>query len=274
MDVIDVDDLIVEVQKRSPIYDTSLKEYYDLSEKKKLWYQICQIIYTPAVWIKLSSTEKTKYVFKAIMAKFLIVLALAAVASAHHEREGPLKAIVRITSPTGKDVSGLIKFTQLDDSKVHVEGSISGLPAGEYGFHVHEKGDLSGGCASTGSHFNPEHKQHGHPNDENRHVGDLGNVVFDAHGNSTLDFVDSQISLYGPHCIVGRAVVLHEKADDYGKSDHPDSKKTGNAGGRVACGVIGILSPVDGWFENSALQCSLSSSILLLLVLIYSVVQY
>ncbi|VVC96204.1 unnamed protein product, partial [Leptidea sinapis] len=57
---------------------------------------------------------------------------------------------------------------------------------------------------------------------------------------SRIDFVDSMISLYGPHCILGRAVVLHEKQDDYGRGRHPDSRKTGNAGGRAACGVIGI----------------------------------
>ncbi|KAL0808850.1 hypothetical protein ABMA28_012521 [Loxostege sticticalis] len=61
MDAIDVVDLIAEVQKRSPLYDTTLKEYHDVNEKKKLWYQICQIIYTPAVWDGLSSNEKTKY---------------------------------------------------------------------------------------------------------------------------------------------------------------------------------------------------------------------
>lgn len=88
--------------------------------------------------------------------------------------------------------------------------------------------------------FSPFQHDHGHPNDENRHVGDLGNVIFNE-GYSQLDFVDGQISLTGPHNILGRAVVLHEKEDDFGRSDHPDSRKTGNAGGRVACGVIGIL---------------------------------
>lgn len=84
-------------------------------------------------------------------------------------------------------------------------------------------------------------RDHGHPHDENRHVGDLGNIVFDETQTSVLDFKDSKIALYGDHCIIGRSVVLHEKSDDFGRSDHPDSKKTGNAGGRVACGVIGIL---------------------------------
>lgn len=87
----------------------------------------------------------------------------------------------------------------------------------------------------------PLQKQHGHPNDEDRHVGDLGNVEFDETRIGRIDFVDNLISLIGPHSILGRGLVLHEKADDFGRSDHPDSRKTGNAGGRVACGVIGIL---------------------------------
>ncbi|NP_001037358.2 time interval measuring enzyme-esterase A4 precursor [Bombyx mori] len=168
----------------------------------------------------------------------LTFLAAIALATAHHGFTTPSRAIAVLSTET---IRGNITFTQVQDGKVHVQGGITGLPPGEYGFHVHEKGDLSGGCLSTGSHFNPEHKDHGHPNDVNRHVGDLGNVVFDENHYSRIDLVDDQISLSGPHGIIGRAVVLHEKADDYGKSDHPDSRKTGNAGGRVACGVIGIL---------------------------------
>ncbi|XP_038215808.1 superoxide dismutase [Cu-Zn] 2-like [Zerene cesonia] len=182
----------------------------------------------------------------------LPVFAVLAAVSAQYD-QAPLQAKVFLSDPFRKnDIHGNITFTQVDTNKVRVEGVIVGLPAGQYGFHVHEKGDITGGCLSTGPHFNPEHKDHGHPNDENRHVGDLGNIVFNENSVATLDFVDSGISLYGPHCILGRAVVLHEKADDFGRSDHPDSRKTGNAGGRVACGVIGIFEPVEGWFKSDA----------------------
>ncbi|KAI8435323.1 hypothetical protein MSG28_003649, partial [Choristoneura fumiferana] len=151
-----------------------------------------------------------------------------------------LRAIAFVADPRGPDIQGNVTFTQTHDGKVRVEGTILGLNHGQYGFHVHEKGDITGGCLSTGSHFNPEHKQHGHPNDEDRHVGDLGNVEFDETRIGRIDFVDNLISLVGPHSILGRGLVLHERADDFGRSDHPDSRKTGNAGGRVACGVIGI----------------------------------
>jgi Cu-Zn family superoxide dismutase len=74
-----------------------------------------------------------------------------------------------------------------------------------------------------------------------RHVGDLGNVVADEYGRVSTSFSDSVITLYGSRSIIGRAIVVHNDEDDLGQTDHPDSHKTGNAGGRAACGVIGIL---------------------------------
>ncbi|KAJ6384399.1 hypothetical protein OIU78_027666 [Salix suchowensis] len=93
---------------------------------------------------------------------------------------------------------------------------------------------------STGPHFNPVGKEHGAPTDENRHAGDLGNVTVGDDGTATFTIIDNQIPLTGPHSIVGRAVVVHADPDDLGKGGHELSKSTGNAGGRVACGVIGL----------------------------------
>lgn len=83
-------------------------------------------------------------------------------------------------------------------------------------------------------------KNHGAPIDTERHVGDLGNIEADGTGVATINFTDKVIDLEGAHNIIGRAVVVHEKEDDLGKGGQPDSLTTGNAGGRVACGVIGI----------------------------------
>lgn len=139
-------------------------------------------------------------------------------------------------------VSGTITLSQeAPDGPVSVKGEITGLSAGDHGFHVHEFGDNSNGCTSAGPHFNPLGKEHGAPTDgpDGRHVGDLGNVTADANG-CKVDITDKLISLTGPHSIIGRTIVVHADVDDLGKGGHELSKTTGNAGGRLACGVIGI----------------------------------
>ncbi|THG17982.1 hypothetical protein TEA_011598 [Camellia sinensis var. sinensis] len=122
-----------------------------------------------------------------------------------------------------------------------VTGSLSGLQPGLHGFHVHALGDTTNGCMSTGPHFNPVGKEHGAPEDENRHAGDLGNVVVGEDGTASFTVVDKQIPLSGPHSIIGRAVVVHADLDDLGKGGHELSKSTGNAGGRIACALwVGV----------------------------------
>ena len=81
---------------------------------------------------------------------------------------------------------------------------------------------------------------HGAPEDENRHAGDLGNVTVGDDGKVNFTIVDSQIPLSGPDSIIGRAVVVHADPDDLGKGGHELSLTTGNAGGRIACGIIGL----------------------------------
>lgn len=96
------------------------------------------------------------------------------------------------------------------DGKTRVTGKITGLKEGKHGFHIHQFGDYSGGCISAGGHFNPFSKQHGGPKDDNRHAGDLGNVMANADGVVTVDIVDAQIPLEGPNSIVGRSVVVSQ----------------------------------------------------------------
>jgi len=137
-------------------------------------------------------------------------------------------------------VSGVITFEQEGDGPTKVTGTVTGLEAGNHGFHIHQFGDYSGGCVSTGGHFNPAGQTHGGPTDAVRHAGDLGNIVADASGNAVVDIADAQIPLSGENSIIGRAVVVHAGEDDLGKGGHDDSLTTGHAGGRLACGVVGI----------------------------------
>lgn len=120
-------------------------------------------------------------------------------------------------------------------------GTIQGLKPGLHGFHVHALGDISNGCISTGPHFDPEHQDHGGPQDLQRHVGDLGNIASDRGGVAVINLTDSKISLNGPNAVIGRSLVIHDNPDDLGRGSDNESKKTGNTGPAVACGIIGIV---------------------------------
>lgn len=135
---------------------------------------------------------------------------------------------------------GVIDLTQVG-TLVKLNGSVTGLKPGLHGFHIHEKGDLGNGCLASGAHFNPHKLMHGAPDDSNRHVGDLGNINAPASGDTPISISDSVIALSGQHDVIGRAIVIHSDADDLGRGSSELSKTTGNAGSRVACGVIGIL---------------------------------
>ena len=163
----------------------------------------------------------------------------------HHEHAHDMAAPVEVARvrlmPVGKSkVNGVLTFKKTADG-VQIRGSVRGLTPGMHGFHVHTYGDqqdMKEG-KSAGSHFNADGEDpHGKPGDpaEQRHTGDLGNIEAGADGVAKVMMTDTLISLDGPNSILGRAIVVHEKADDFGQP-------TGNAGGRVALGVIGIADP-------------------------------
>ncbi|XP_039120659.1 superoxide dismutase [Cu-Zn], chloroplastic [Dioscorea cayenensis subsp. rotundata] len=138
------------------------------------------------------------------------------------------------------DVEGVVTLVQDDDGPTTVKVRVTGLTPGLHGFHLHEFGDTTNGCISTGAHFNPNNLTHGAPEDKIRHAGDLGNIVANSDGVAEATIVDNQIPLSGPNAVIGRALVVHELEDDLGKGGHELSLTTGNAGGRLACGVVGI----------------------------------
>eukprot|EP01104_Vermistella_antarctica_P006966 TRINITY_DN17684_c0_g1_i1.p1 TRINITY_DN17684_c0_g1~~TRINITY_DN17684_c0_g1_i1.p1 ORF type:complete len:166 (+),score=34.13 TRINITY_DN17684_c0_g1_i1:42-500(+) len=140
----------------------------------------------------------------------------------------------------GDSVKGVVKFSQeAEDKPTKIEATFEGLAPGKHGFHVHQYGDNTNGCVSAGGHYNPHGKTHGGPGKETRHVGDLGNLEAGADGKATLNIEDSLIKLVGEFSIVGRCMVVHGGVDDLGEGGNDESLKTGNAGARVACGVIG-----------------------------------
>jgi Cu-Zn family superoxide dismutase len=111
--------------------------------------------------------------------------------------------------------------------------TLEGLPPGEHGFHVHENGDCSAPDASSaGGHFNPTQHPHGAPEAPERHMGDLGNITADAGGKAQVTRTFTGVQLDGDNGIVGKAVIVHAAPDDF------KTQPTGNAGARLACGVI------------------------------------
>ena len=124
-----------------------------------------------------------------------------------------------------------------------IAGRLAGLtPNQKHAFHIHELGDLTdpgNGCVSLAGHYNPRGETHGGPESCHRHVGDLGNLQANQEGVAEFEFVDNKIHLIGPHSIIGRSCVVHLFSDDLGDGHNAESLKTGNAGPRIACGVVG-----------------------------------
>ncbi len=148
---------------------------------------------------------------------------------------GDVNEAICVLHPTeGNDVTGTVTFTKSGNG-VRVVAEVEGLTPGKHGFHVHEYGDCSAPDAtSAGGHFNPEGVEHAGPEDDVRHVGDMGNLEAGDDGTARLEYTDDKISLTGEHGIIGRAVIVHADEDDL------TSQPTGDAGARVACGIVGI----------------------------------
>ena len=133
-------------------------------------------------------------------------------------------------------VKGRILLMQAPSTPTLIKGTITGLEPGEHGFHIHEFGDMSKGCESMGGHYNPNGVDHG--DIEQGHVGDLGNITADESGVANFSIQANRVDLIGERSVVGRGLVVHSDPDDLGQGGDEESLKTGNAGDRLACGVI------------------------------------
>ena len=167
-----------------------------------------------------------------LFSRFIAVLSVACVASlsAHAQT-----ARASLKDAAGKDV-GTVDLTQTPHG-VLLKLAVKGLPAGEHAFHVHAVGKCEPPFTTAGGHFNPASKKHGMEAAEGAHAGDMPNLHVPASGELVIEIANPAISLVKgqPNSVFdadGSALVIHAKADDY-KSD-----PAGNAGDRIACGVI------------------------------------
>lgn len=160
--------------------------------------------------------------------------AVAACGSVNSALQRDPTAIALLAPTEGNTASGVVEFRQ-DGDTMHIHLRIEGLsPNASHGLHIHEKGDCRAPDASSaGGHFNPTGNRHGGPDSEFRHAGDLGNVTADANGAVEMKMEVTGINLgTGEKSIIGRAVIVHAKEDDL------ISQPSGDAGPRIACGLI------------------------------------
>lgn len=151
------------------------------------------------------------------------------------EEEKDATATAKMEAASGSNVTGEAKFSD-EDGKVRFELTVENLTPGEHAVHLHEKGDCSAEDASSaGGHWNPTMKPHGKRGDgTSYHKGDIGNMNVGTDGKGTMNITVEGWSIGGADStnVVGKSVIVHEKADDF------TSQPSGNAGARVSCGVI------------------------------------
>ncbi len=171
-----------------------------------------------------------------LAAGLLAAAGIAVVAGCASTATPPADAQARATieSRSGSTVRGWAAFKDRSTGGVRIEVHIENAPPGVHGLHVHERGDCSAPDASSaGAHFNPGGMSHAAPSETRRHAGDLGNITIGANGTGRLELVSDLLTVRsGPNAVVGKAVIFHEKADDM------RTQPTGDAGGRLGCGVV------------------------------------
>ncbi len=147
---------------------------------------------------------------------------------------GPVPAAVApLEGKSGTQSGGDAEFSQ-EEGKVTLRLLVKNAPRGSHAVHIHEKGDCSDPEAkSAGAHWNPGGAEHGKWGDT-CHLGDIGNIDVDERGEGILLLTTDLWTIGGDPAsdILGKSVIVHAQPDDF------KTQPTGNAGGRIACGVI------------------------------------
>jgi len=144
-------------------------------------------------------------------------------------------AVIKGTAE-GSTITGQAMLAERNNG-LDVEVEVSNVPAGKHGFHIHENGSCNDRGNAAGGHYNPDGVKHGLATKDGlafAHAGDFGNIEVASDGKGTLKLFLEGLSLSaGKYNVAGKAVILHEKEDDFGQP-------TGNAGGRIGCGIINV----------------------------------
>lgn len=150
-----------------------------------------------------------------------------------------IATLATLESPPGSTVEGTVRFVE-QDGAVKVMAVVKGVErAGLHGIHIHENGSCEGpDYKSAGGHLNPAGVDHACPPTTPRHAGDLGNIEVGDDGTGSLELTTDLISIAeGDDSVVGKAMILHAGEDDC------QTQPTGDAGARLACGVIALSQP-------------------------------
>ncbi|HYS55107.1 MAG TPA: superoxide dismutase family protein [Thermoanaerobaculia bacterium] len=171
------------------------------------------------------------------MKKLVVISASVLLAFGCASSKAPT-AMATLQPSSGQTAKGTVHYSDAGEGNVDVQVDLTGVPPGTHGFHIHEKGDCGNNGANAGGHFNPTGMVHGAPDAVSHHSGDFGNVTAEANGEVHTRLTTHSISLKSGEATnpVGKAVVLHEKADDL------VSQPSGNAGARIACGIIETMT--------------------------------
>jgi len=194
--------------------------------------------------------------------------------------ESAISAEVKISPDDFNGISGTINLKQASqDSPLIITGTVTGLPKGLHGLHVHESKLKGTDCNTAGAHFNPENAKHGSSISSERHAGDFGNINANEDGTAIIDMeiaVDSGSTLFGDDhkSILEKTLVIHQSEDDLGtKENDEESTKTGNAGKRIACAII-MLEEANQGEMMRIIIIVLIVIIVLLLILITALIIY